>query len=165
MTLTAGAATALRGAATLKARLRNGYGAAALVLADEHAEDGKESTMIPSLNFVFKRGELLKRTRQGTLHWKQVCFCANSTLQVVVKLKSKHMGGAFTKTKKFIVSGIYYDIQAWPGRETEDYYHQRAYFGIQTADRIIEFECKNKAEKQMWTDGIQHMLNYHIGMP
>lgn len=41
MTLTAAAATALRGAATLKARLQKGYGAAALALG-EQAEDGKD---------------------------------------------------------------------------------------------------------------------------
>ncbi|KAK2391877.1 VAN3-binding protein [Trifolium repens] len=100
MTLTAGAATALRGAATLKARLQKGGGV------------------------------LLKRTRKGVLHWKQVSFDVNSNLQVVAKMKSKHIGGTFTKKKKYIVTGVCSDIPAWPGREKEDIGKQRAYFVI-----------------------------------
>lgn len=63
-----------------------------------------------------------------------------------------------------IVSGVYPDIPAWPGREREDSSDQKSYFGIQTADRVIEFECKNKGEKQMWTDGIQNLLNCRISI-
>ncbi|KAI8568743.1 hypothetical protein RHMOL_Rhmol02G0224300 [Rhododendron molle] len=110
MALTAGAATALRGAATLKARLQKGYSTAAIALTGE---------------------------------------------QVVAKMKSKHMAGTFTKKKKCIISGVYSDIPAWKGRERE----KRAYFGIETGDRIIEFECRNKSDKQMWIEGIQHMMN------
>ncbi|WJX41524.1 hypothetical protein P8452_28866 [Trifolium repens] len=112
MTLTAGAATALRGAATLKARLQKGFGA----------------TTIPPIEE--KGGVLLKRTRKGVLHWKQVSFDVNSNLQVVAKMKSKHIGGTFTKKKKYIVTGVCSDIPAWPGREKEDIGKQRAYFVI-----------------------------------
>lgn len=166
MTLTAGAATALRGAATLKARLQSqkGYGAAGLALGEEQSEDGRESNSMTTMNFAMQGGELLKRTRKGDLHWKQVSFSINSTLEVVVKLKSRHIAGAFTKKKKFIVSGVYSDIPAWPAREREDNSEQKAYFGIQTADRVIEFECKNKDEKQLWTDGIQNLLKCRINM-
>jgi len=64
-----------------------------------------------------------------------------------------------------IVSGVHSDIAAWLGREHEDDAEQRDYFGIQTADRVIEFECKNKCEKQMWTDGIHHLLHCRISTP
>uniref|UniRef100_A0A803N7F9 PH domain-containing protein n=1 Tax=Chenopodium quinoa TaxID=63459 RepID=A0A803N7F9_CHEQI len=165
MTLTAGAATALRGAATLKARLHKGYGAPGLALSEEQSEDGTESNSMTAMNFVMQGGELLKRTRKGDLHWKQVSFSINSTLEIVVKLKSTHIAGAFTKKKKSVtVSGVYSDVLAWSGREREDNSEQKAYFGIQTADRVIEFECKNKGEKQMWTDGIQNLLNCRISM-
>ncbi|XP_016444059.1 VAN3-binding protein isoform X2 [Nicotiana tabacum] len=157
MTLTAGAATALRGAAILRARLQKGNGAAAVVLADEHVEGNKESTVTAALSFVAKGGELLKRTRKGDLHWKQVSFSINSDWQVIAKMKSKHMAGTFTKKKKSEVSGVYCDIAAWLGRDEEGD-EQKCYFGIQTADRMIEFECRNKGEKQMWVDGIQQML-------
>ncbi|KAJ8450480.1 hypothetical protein Cgig2_002165 [Carnegiea gigantea] len=128
MTLTAAAATALRGAATLKARLQKGYGAAALVLG-EQAEDGKDLNCMTAMNFVMRGGELLKRTR------------------------------------KVIVSGVHSDIAAWPGREHEGNAEQKDYFGIQTADRVIEFECNNKCEKQMWADGIHHLLHCRISTP
>lgn len=159
MTLTAGAATALRAAATLRSRLQKGYGAATFSLDDEMGEEGKEPNILTTLNFVSKGGELLKRTRKGALHWKQVSFNINSNWQVVAKMKSKHMAGTFTKTKKCIVSGVYSDIPAWPGREREDASEQMAYFGIKTVDRVIEFECRSKGDKYMWTEGIQHMLN------
>ncbi|KAB1204369.1 hypothetical protein CJ030_MR8G014180 [Morella rubra] len=159
MTLTAGAATALRGAATLRARLQKGYGATTLALSEEMGEEGKELNILTALNFVCKGGELLKRTRKGDLHWKQVSFNINSSWQVVAKMKSKHMAGTFTKKKKCIVSAVHSDIPAWPGRQREDASEQMVYFGIKTADRIIEFECNSKGDKHMWTEGIQHMLN------
>ncbi|KAL6207756.1 hypothetical protein ACLB2K_018710 [Fragaria x ananassa] len=156
MTLTAGAATALRGAATLKIRLQKEYGGTTFALAEEKCE-GKESNS--ALDFVSRGGELLKRTRKGDLHWKQVSFNTNSNGQVVAKMKSKHMVGTFTKKKKCVVSGVCCDIAAWPGREREDCSKPRAYFGIKTADRTIEFECRSKRDKHMWTEGIQNMLN------
>ncbi|KAM3687796.1 hypothetical protein ACJW30_10G102600 [Castanea mollissima] len=159
MTLTAGAATALRAAATLRARLQKGYGAATFAQADEMGEEGKEPKILTALNFVSKGGELLKRTRKGALHWKRVSFNINSNWQVVAKMKSKHMAGTFTKTKKCIVSGVYNDTPAWPRREREDASDHMAYFGIKTVDRVIEFECRSKGDKHMWTEGIQHMLN------
>ncbi|KAL4603420.1 hypothetical protein ACB092_10G123000 [Castanea dentata] len=159
MTLTAGAATALRAAATLRARLQKGYGAATFAQADEMGEEGKEPKILTALNFVSKGGELLKRTRKGALHWKRVSFNINSNWQVVAKMKSKHMAGTFTKTKKCIVSGVYNDTPAWPRREREDASEHMAYFGIKTVDRVIEFECRSKGDKHMWTEGIQHMLN------
>ncbi|XP_050366326.1 VAN3-binding protein isoform X2 [Argentina anserina] len=156
MTLTAGAATALRGAATLKIRLQKEYGGNTIALAEEKCE-GKESNS--SLDFVTRGGELLKRTRKGDLHWKQVSFNTNSNGQVVVKMKSKHMAGTFTKKKKCVVSGVHCDIATWPGREMEDCSKPKAYFGIKTADRTIEFECRSKRDKHMWTEGIQNMLD------
>lgn len=105
--------------------------------------------------------------------------------QVVAKMKSKYMARTFTKKKTCkqilkhrevtflslplstvlrhslvagIVSGVYCDISAWPRRE-DGGNESKAYFGIKTADRIIEFECRNNDDKQMWMEGIQHMVN------
>lgn len=154
MTLTAGAATALRGAATLRATLQKGYGSV----------QGNSVETSTALNFVFVGGELLKRTRKGALHWKQLSFYRNSNGQVVAKMKSKHMGGAFTKKKKCVILEVYCDIPAWPGREREGGNERRDYFGIKTIDRIIEFQCRGKGDKLMWTQGIQHMLNSRATM-
>ncbi|XVF89190.1 hypothetical protein PTKIN_Ptkin19aG0110200 [Pterospermum kingtungense] len=162
MTLTAGAATALRGAAALRTRLQKTM---MFPLGEEKGEAGNELNISTTLNFVATGGELLKRTRKGALHWKQVSVYINSNWQVVVKLKSKHMAGAYTKKKKCVISGVHNDIPAWPKREREDNGEQRAYFGVKTADRVIEFECRSKGDKQMWTDGIQLMLNCRNNMP
>ncbi|XP_019432253.1 PREDICTED: VAN3-binding protein isoform X2 [Lupinus angustifolius] len=159
MTLTAGAATALRGAATLKTRLQKGLGATTLPLVEEKYDESKEAKILTALDYVFTGGELLKRTRKGALHWKQVSFDVDSDLQVVVKMKSKYMAGTFRKKKKYIVNGICSDIPAWPRRGKEHSSEKKAYFGIKTADRIIEFECGSKGDKQFWQEGIQHMLN------
>ncbi|KAL1532509.1 VAN3-binding protein isoform X2 [Salvia divinorum] len=147
MALTAGAATALRGAATLRARLHRENGAA-VALAEESGWSCKESSVSNLLNFVAKGGDL---------HWKQVSFNINSNWEVVVKMKSKHIGGTFTKKKKCIVSRVYSDVSSWPGREAED----AGYFAVQTEDRVIEFECGNK-DKKIWIDGIQNMLHLHL---
>ncbi|XP_024023841.1 VAN3-binding protein [Morus notabilis] len=158
MTLTAAAATALRAAAILRTRLQKGYGTTAFALPDEKGE-GNDSNIVAALNFVSKGGEILKRTRKGALHWKQVSFSINSNWQVVAKMKSKYMAGTFTKKQKCVVTEVCCDILAWPGREKDNGSESRAYFGIKTADRIIEFECRSKEDKLMWTEGIQHMLN------
>ncbi|GER25560.1 hypothetical protein STAS_01147 [Striga asiatica] len=152
MALTAGAATALRGAATLRARLQNEHGPATIT------ENFRKNNVSLSLNFVSKGGQLLKRTRKGDLHWKQVSVNINSNWQVVAKMKSKHMGGTFTKKKKCVVSGVYSDVRAWPGRESEGK-EEMSYFAVQTEERVIEFECRNKGEKQMWVEGIQQLLH------
>ncbi|KAK4770049.1 hypothetical protein SAY87_030581 [Trapa incisa] len=166
MALTAGAATALRAAATLKARLQKGYGGPAIGLGEDRAEANKENIASVALDYVSRGGELLKRTRKGALHWKLVSFNIDSNFQVVVKLKSKHMAGAFTKKKKLIVLGVYCEVPAWPGREEKEDERgdRKAYFGIKTEDRIVEFECRNTCQKQLWAEGIQHMLNYSSNM-
>ncbi|XP_023535236.1 VAN3-binding protein-like isoform X1 [Cucurbita pepo subsp. pepo] len=161
MTLTAGAATALRGAATLRSRLEKGLGGTNFgVGEDKVEEEGKESNMLIAINHVSRGGELLKRTRKGVLHWKQVSFNINSNWQVVAKLKSRHMAATFTKNKKCVISGVNCNVTAWPGRDRETDSEPRAYFGIVTTDRTIEFECSGKGEKQMWVEGIQYMINF-----
>ncbi|XP_021907548.1 VAN3-binding protein isoform X1 [Carica papaya] len=130
MTLTTGTTTALGGAATLKSRLQNVYGITTSNLVKEKEEEDSEPNMSKALNYVSVGGELLKRTRKGDLHWKQVSFNINSNWQLVAKMKSKHIAGTFTKKKKCVVSGVYCDIPAWSGTEKEQSNEQRAYFGI-----------------------------------
>ncbi|OEL27571.1 VAN3-binding protein [Dichanthelium oligosanthes] len=153
MALTAGAATALRGAAMLRARLHKEIQATAL------PGDGREPERdISPLVFVSRGGELLKRTRQGILHWKLVTVYINSSFQVVLKMQSAHMAGTFIKTKKCVVLDVCSEIAAWAGRELEDGSHKRGYFGIRTVERVIEFECRNKYDQHKWVQGITEML-------
>ncbi|XP_068642147.1 VAN3-binding protein-like [Aristolochia californica] len=162
MTLTAGAATALRGASALRARLLKGERPAVLCPSDgsiELAGENEKNMILYALNFVSAGGELLKRTRKGVLHWKQVSIYVNSNLEVVVKMKSKHMVSTFVKKKKSVVSDVCCNVPVWPGREEGG--DKRAYFGIRTPERLIEFECKTEGEKKMWLEGIRQMLHFH----
>ncbi|KAI0488114.1 hypothetical protein KFK09_027941 [Dendrobium nobile] len=159
MALTAGAATALRAAAILSARLQKETNGTLLI-----GENKESEGCLSAQAFVSRGGELLKRTRKGDLHWKQVCVYINSNWKVVLKMKSTHMAGTFVKKKKGLVVEVCSDIQAWPGREAADGSSVKGYFGIRTAERLFEFECKNRCEKQMWVNGIQQIIKFRANM-
>ncbi|XP_068651145.1 VAN3-binding protein-like [Aristolochia californica] len=165
MTMTAAAATALRGAAALKARAhretRNnaaiipcdkGVGATCHLVCTSGTDPNRSSSVIP-----FKEGKLLNRSGKGLLHSKRVSVYIKSS-QVIVKLKSKYVGGAFSKKKKSVVYGVCNEIPAWPGRERGEGGEDRGYFGLRTAQGLLEFECKSKTQQQKWIDSIRDML-------
>ncbi|KAG6571455.1 VAN3-binding protein, partial [Cucurbita argyrosperma subsp. sororia] len=185
-TLTAAAATALRGAATLKARaIKEVWNISSVLPVDKglppmgacgnrgnihHTNDGhsQEAELHQADNFLFAhtqdflaRGtELLKRTRKGDLHWKIVSVYIHRTGQVMLKMKSRHAAGTFTKKKKNVVLGVCRNIQAWPGRHLLEGGEQRRYFGLKTEMRgIIEFECRSQREYNQWTQGVSRLLS------
>ncbi|KAM7280254.1 hypothetical protein ACFE04_007388 [Oxalis oulophora] len=179
LTLTAGAATALRGAATLKARaLKEVWNIAAVIPVDKgmpgggngsiHSTNSSNSDeMIPGENFLgicsrelLARGsELLKRTREGDLHWKIVSVYLNTSNQVMLKMKSRHVAGTITKKKKNVVLEVVKDMPAWPGRHLLEGGENRRYFGLKTVIRgVVEFECKNQREYDTWTQGVARLL-------
>ncbi|XP_059657584.1 VAN3-binding protein-like [Cornus florida] len=160
VTLTAAAATALRGEAALKARLPKDVkknaaispydkGTAEAPWASEfHKEmEGHDTPCI---------GELLQHTRKGALQWKHVSIYINKKSQVIVKLKSKHGGGAFSKKNKCVVYGVCDETANWPFRLERE--NMEACFGLKTAQGLLEFWCNNKMHKQKWVDGIQNLL-------
>ncbi|XP_068650675.1 VAN3-binding protein-like [Aristolochia californica] len=174
MTLTAAAATALRGAATLKARvLKEVWNIAAVIPVEKgmihQAGSGNFSgELVPEDNFLglcsqdrLARGtELLKRTRKGDLHWKIVSVYINRMGQVMLKMKSRHVGGTFTKKKKNIVLEVMKDVPAWPGRHLLEGGEDRRYFALRTTMRgVIEFECSNQREYEIWTQGVSRLLS------
>ncbi|XP_071724098.1 VAN3-binding protein-like [Rutidosis leptorrhynchoides] len=185
VTLTAAAATALRGAATLKARAMKEVWNIASVLPVEkgisvcggktshnnHIRTANQSfseEFVGRENFLevcnqelLARGsELLKRTRNGDLHWKIVSVYINKNGHVTLKMKSKHIAGTITKKDKHMVLEVRKDIQAWPGRHLfDDGGEQRRYFGLKTEGRgIVEFECRSQREYDIWTRGISRLL-------
>ncbi|KAI4349473.1 hypothetical protein L6164_010057 [Bauhinia variegata] len=181
-TLTAAAATALRGAATLKARALKEVRNIATVTPVERSMgigkctkgnnsststsdsgeiiNGQNFLGICSQELIAKGGELLKRTRKGDLHWKIVSVYLHRTGQVMLKMKSRHVAGTFTKKKKHIVFDICMDLPAWPGRHLFDGGEQRRYFGLKTDNRgIVEFECRNQREYDIWTQGVSRLLS------
>ncbi|XP_066383816.1 VAN3-binding protein-like [Miscanthus floridulus] len=204
-TITAAAATALRGPATLRARaLKEVWNVAAVIPVEKgvvagggggqhhqhggHKHDGQpkqqqqrevESSNSSSSCFsdelvlgeennflgictqdLLARGtELLKRTRKGSLHWKVVSVYINRAGLVMLKMKSKHVGGTITKKKKSVVVDVCRDVAAWPGRHLLEGGEQRRYFGLRTAEqRVIEFECGSQREYEMWTKGVARLL-------
>ncbi|KAM7521627.1 hypothetical protein LguiA_011529 [Lonicera macranthoides] len=183
LTLTAAAATALRGAATLKARaLKEVWNIAAVIPVERGLGKGVGGNenyvapnnggcceeLLPEENFLgvcnqelLARGsELLKRTRNGDLHWKIVSVYIHRTGQVMLKMKSKHVGSTITKKKKNVVLEVRNNMAAWPGRHLFEGGEQRRYFGLKTAGRgLVEFECKNQREYDMWTKGVSRLLN------
>ncbi|XP_050218958.1 VAN3-binding protein-like [Mercurialis annua] len=180
MTLTAAAATALRGAATLKARaLKEVWNIAAVIPVEKGlaAGGGNRSNgssngsfsgeLVPEENFLgicsrelLARGcELLKRTRKGDLHWKIVSVYINNMNKVMLKMKSRHVAGTITKKKKNVVLEVIKDIPAWPGRHLLEGGEYRRYFGLRTVMRgVVEFECLNQRDYDLWTQGISRLL-------
>ncbi|PAN48505.1 hypothetical protein PAHAL_9G386200 [Panicum hallii] len=150
MTLTAAAATALRGAATLKQRVQRETRSNASVLPYEKGHSW-------STDIWCKEGELLKRTRKGDLHKTRVSIYINKRSQVMLKLKSKHIGGALSKNNKSVVYGVYSELPTWaePGKDSME---ETCCFGLSTAQGLVEFECESSASKQKWVDDVQNLL-------
>ncbi|XP_027938120.1 VAN3-binding protein-like isoform X2 [Vigna unguiculata] len=181
-TLTAAAATALRGAATLKARaLKEVWNINAVTPLEKGAGIGKcgksknsnSSTsdsgeimngenLLGACNqeFLARGTALLKRTRKGDLHWKIVSVYIHRTGQVMLKMKSRHVAGTITKKKKNVVLDVCTNLAAWPGRDLVDEGEERRYFGLKTEARgVVEFECRNQREYDIWTQGVSRLLS------
>ncbi|KAM0998159.1 hypothetical protein EV2_008224 [Malus domestica] len=187
-TLTAAAATALRGAATLKARaMKEVWNISAVIpvekgmgmgvcggktnnnggdrsssssFSDDHVPVDPTFLGVSNQDLLARGSELLKRTRKGDLHWKLVSVYFHRTGQVMLKMKSKHVAGTFTKKKKNVVLDVCKNMPAWPGRHLFDDGEQRRYFGLKTEARgIVEFECKNQREHDVWTHGVSRLLS------
>ncbi|CAN1797191.1 VAN3-binding protein [Linum perenne] len=159
MTLTAAAATSLRGAATLKARaLKEVWNVAAVIPLEE---------LVPEENFLgicsrelLARGcELLKRTRTGSFHTSFSNFSFMILVQVMLKMKSRHVAGTITKKKKNLVLDVIKNVPAWPGRHLLEGGEKRRYFGLKTVLRgEVEFECMSDKEYHLWTEGVSRLL-------
>lgn len=51
-------------------------------------------------------------------------------------------------------------MPAWPGRHLFEGGEQRRYFGLRTTIRgVVEFECRNQREYDMWTQGVSRLLS------
>ncbi|GAB2300853.1 hypothetical protein Dimus_034887 [Dionaea muscipula] len=165
MTLTAAAATALRGEAALRARLPKEAKRNAAIspchrnVAEVHHMDsfhsGKEDHHPPPCV-----GELQLHIEKGGLRWKNVSVYINKKSQVTIKLKSRHVPGVFSKDK-CLVYGVSDQIATFPfpNKECDNV---ETYFGLRTAQGFLEFKCNNKNHKQQWVDGIQNLL-YQVG--
>ncbi|KAJ1383670.1 Pleckstrin-like, plant [Sesbania bispinosa] len=176
MTLTAAAATALRGEAALRARLPKEAKKNASISPYDRAV--AESLWLPAIEGqVWDRqppcvGDLLQLTEKvianhhvigiysnesSVLRWKHVTIYINKKCQVKIKIKSKHVGGAFSKKNKCVVYGVCDKDGAWPYRKEREA-SEELYFGLKTAQGLLEFKCESNLHKQKWVDGIESLL-------
>ncbi|EOA16646.1 hypothetical protein CARUB_v10004821mg [Capsella rubella] len=116
LTLTAAAATALRGEAALRARLpKEAKNNAAIspcerALPETHycsseldcasTTDEQISAQGDEESKLDCTGDLMQCTRNGALRWKHIKVYINKRSQVVVEIKSKHVRGAFSMKSK-----------------------------------------------------------------
>ena len=76
---------------------------------------------------------------------------------MITKSKNRFIACNFGVTD--VVMELYKDMPAWPGRHLFDGGEQRRYFGLKTETRgIVEFECKNQREYDIWTQGVSRLL-------
>jgi hypothetical protein len=138
--------TALRGATALRHRAqREARNKAAVALYEKARTD-----------VSCKEGPLLKRNHKGALRWKQVSVYLNKKSQVIAKLKSKHIGGAFSKKKKSVVYGVYDDMphEGGDGTTGSATYH----FGLRTAQGLLEFQCQSRTQRQDWVEAVKNLI-------
>ncbi|CAF2090974.1 BnaA06g40030D [Brassica napus] len=161
-TLTAAAATALRGEAALKARQPKEARKNATITPCERSFS--DSSWTANCQFRFDEpnlpleGDLVQCAQNAGAHrLKRVCVYINNKSQVMIKLKSKHIGGTFSKKIKCVVYGVCDEISAWPySKDREN--SEDVYFGLKTGQGLLEFKCKSKTQKQRWVAGIQSTL-------
>ncbi|KAL5061341.1 hypothetical protein RYX36_032945 [Vicia faba] len=52
------------------------------------------------------------------------------------------------------------NLAAWPGRHLLEDGEKRRYFGLKTESRgLVEFECRNQREYELWTQGVSRLLS------
>ncbi|XP_075485207.1 VAN3-binding protein [Primulina tabacum] len=155
LTFTAAAATALRGEAALKARLPQEAKRSATISPYEKGMIVAHSKM--QEEYFPCEGDLLQHTQQGGLRWKHVSVFINKKCQVTIRLKSKHVGGAFSKKKESILYEVIDESDGWPFKKERD--NVELYFGVKTSQGLMEFKCKTKIHRQKWVEGIQSIIH------
>lgn len=76
-------------------------------------------------------------------------------LRLIIVFSLKYMDINYTD----LVVDVVKDIPAWPGRHLLDGGEDRRYFGLKTLLRgVVEFECRNEREYDMWTQGVAKLL-------
>lgn len=58
-----------------------------------------------------------------------------------------------------VVLEVMRNIPAWPGRHLLEGGEHRRYFALKTVARgVVEFECRNQREYDVWTQGVSRLL-------
>ncbi|KAL5563422.1 hypothetical protein UlMin_033169 [Ulmus minor] len=151
-TLTAADATALRGEAALKSRL---------------LKEARKNALISPFEkgiLEFKSSSLYSKMEERVLSlWgiyflqsKHVCVYINKKSLIIIKIKSKHVGGAFSKINKCIIYRVCDETTAWPYQKEREVLEDL--FELKTAQGLLELKCKSKFHKQRWVEGLRNLL-------
>ncbi|TQD99265.1 hypothetical protein C1H46_015054 [Malus baccata] len=152
-TLTAAAATALRGAATLNARaMKEAWNVSAVIPVEKGMGIGVCAGKANNNN----GGD---RSRGSS--FSDDLVPVDPTFLGVSNQDLLTRGTELLKrTRKDVVLEVCKSMPAWPGRHLFDDGDQRRYFGLKTEARgIVEFECKNQREHDVWTRGVSRLLS------
>jgi hypothetical protein len=84
--------------------------------------------------------------------------------KVQMALKCKRSKGIIFNSPPFefidVVLAVIKDMPAWPGRHLLEGGEHRRYFGLKTLQRgVVEFECMNQKEYDLWTQGVSRLLS------
>ncbi|CAI9761052.1 unnamed protein product [Fraxinus pennsylvanica] len=157
VTLTAAAATSLKGAATLKARsgYKNKFNGSAPVLP---LEDINESDFdFENFKSILAKGtDLNIETTDGRYLFRSVAAILNSEAKVILKIKNPNVLNAFTRTKESVVLDLHTEIY----RDSEVGETETCYLLVLTTnkgmiklDMVAEYQCY-----KTWSTTINHML-------
>lgn len=65
----------------------------------------------------------------------------------------------FNKIFAGVVYGVCNEDSAWPYRKEREA-SEEIYFGLKTAQGLLEFKSESKLHKQKWVDGIEFLLGH-----
>uniref|UniRef100_A0A0E0MPD7 PH domain-containing protein n=1 Tax=Oryza punctata TaxID=4537 RepID=A0A0E0MPD7_ORYPU len=180
VTITAAAATALRGAATLKARaLKDVWNVAAVIPVEKNA--------IAAGNHHHKHNAQKQQQQHHHRHHGNgsntsssfsddvavddddndsnnfLTICSQELLARGTELLKRTRKGDAQDEESARCGHPHQeeevDVAAWSGRHLLEGGEHRRYFGLRTAEhRVIEFECSSQREHDMWTKGVARLL-------
>ncbi|XP_022863124.1 VAN3-binding protein-like [Olea europaea var. sylvestris] len=157
LTLTAAAATSLKGASTLKARsgYKNKLNESAPVLP---LEDNKESDFdFEKCKCILSKGtELNIETTDGRYLFRSVAATLNSEAKVILKIRNPNVLNAFTRPKESIVLDLHTELyKDSEGGETETCY----LLVLTTNKGMIKLDMVDDYQRyKTWSTTINHML-------
>ncbi|KAF3794251.1 hypothetical protein EJ110_NYTH01122 [Nymphaea thermarum] len=161
ITLTAAAATSLRGAATLRARTatrtRGARSADEIVqLLQYNTRSGIDSEARPQdiIGFDFLKGRsvLACETQFNVVTRNGKC---KPRLSIVHNMEAK---SGYSDTNTMLFSGIIFDLHSWPPQNWTKEDSPPYFSHIETSRGIFRLEMNDSSHYQLWSMTINHML-------
>ncbi|KAL2481047.1 Plant protein of unknown function (DUF828) with plant pleckstrin-like proteiny-like region [Abeliophyllum distichum] len=157
VTLTAAAATSLKGAATLKARsgYKNKLNGSAPVLPLE--DINKSDFNFDKCKSILAKGtDLNIETTDGRNLFRSVAAILNSEAKVILKIKNPNVLNAFTRPKESIVLDLHTELY----KDSEEGETETCYLLVLTTNKgIIKLDMVDDYQRyKTWSTTINHML-------